>query len=253
MNALSALLALTVVACVQNADAPGAEHPEATAPSAPAWRLEEPSPVGTVPEHAVVYHTLVGHEAQIVFTTDAPLEKIVGKSNEVVGYAIAGEKENPAKLRGGCWKLPIRSLATGIPLRDEHLAGSNWLDAAKYPAIEFNLTDVESIKQIKTGDGFTTWSATLVGSMALHGVEKAFRIPDTRLSFFAASEKTKAIAEGDLLFVKCDYEVKLSDFGIHNSDVPDKVADSIRISEILRLSSKPQVSAPARKQPEGSK
>ncbi len=211
--------------------------PASTEPITP--RVAEPTPPATTPADATLYHTLAGRDAQVVFTTDAPLEKVVGKSNEVVGYAISGPKTEPAKLRGATWILPIKSFATGIPMRDEHLAGPDWLNADSFPNIQFTLTRVDDVKEVKKGEGFATYSGTLVGTMALHGVSREISVPDAKLSFFDASDKTKNIAPGDLLFIKCDYTVKLSDFGIHNPDVPQKVSDTIKLSQILRLTSQP--------------
>ena len=210
-------------------------------PAAPADatpKVQEPAPKSPVPEDATVYHTLAGGEAQVLFTTDAPLEKLSGKSNQVVGYAVSGPKDHPERLRGGVWLLPVDSLATGIPLRDEHLAGPDWLDAREHPTIEFELLRVEDVEQVKAGEGFSTWDAALVGTMTVHGKSKEVRIAGTRLTLFAESEKTKAIAPGDLLFIKCSYSIHLSDYGVTNKDIPKKVSDTVAISEILRLSTK---------------
>lgn len=210
--------------------------PTAAASAAITPREKEPQPATPVPEGAVLYHTLAGRDAQVVFTTEAPLEKIVGKSNEVVGYAIAGPTDSPAKLAGAEWLLPIKSLATGIPLRDEHLAAKEWLNADEFPNIRFVLSSVDDVKEVKKGDGFSTWSATFVGQMSMHGVTKEIRVPDVRISLFAESEKTKNIAPGNLLFIKCDYTVALSDFGVKHADVPKKVSDTVKLSQMLRLS-----------------
>ena len=183
-----------------------------------------------------VYHTLAGREAQVVFTSKAPLENIVGKSNRVVGYAVAGPVDHPAALVGAKWVLPVNTLATGIPLRDEHMCSGDWLDAEHFPQITFSLKGVENIKPVKAGEGFTTWDADLVGDMTLHGITRELRVPEARMSFLSASQSTSSIAEGDLLFIKCAYTVKLSDFGIRHKDVPGKVSDEITLSQMLRLS-----------------
>jgi hypothetical protein len=187
-----------------------------------------------------VYHTISGRQAQVTFTSKAPLESIVGKSNAVVGYAVAGPADAPALLAGAEWLLPVDSLATGIPLRDEHMAGGDWLDAGSFPVISFTLKKTENLKPVKSGEGFSTWSATLVGEMSMHGARHPFRVDDARLSFLARSAKTEEVARGDLLFLKCAYEVRLSDFGIRHKDVPDKVSDVIRLEQVLRMSTEPQ-------------
>ena len=89
---------------------------------------------------------------------------------------------------------------------------------------------------MKSGADFSTWTATLVGTMEMHGVKKPLRIEKAKISFLKASERTATIAPGDLVFIQCGYEVKLSDFGIRNDDVPGKVSDTIRLDQMLRLS-----------------
>lgn len=197
----------------------------------------EPVPAAPLPQGSVLYHTLTGREAQVVFTSDAPLEKIVGKSNAVAGFAVPGPDDKPAQLVAASWVLPVNSLATGIPLRDEHLAGDEWLDGARFPNITFTLSKVKDIKEIKRGDGFSTWSATLVGELSLKGVTRELAVEDARLSFFSESTKTAGIAPGNLIFIKCDYTIHLSDFGIQHSDVGGKVSNDVTLSQMLRLSS----------------
>lgn len=203
----------------------------------PVEQVQEPAPPATLSEGAVVYHTLTGRDAQVVFTSDAPLEKIVGKSNAVVGYAVPGPGQDPAKLESAAWILPVKSLATGIPLRDDHMVGEEWLDAKDHPTIEFVLSRTDDVKEVKRGEGFTTWSCTLVGTMKLHGVEREVSVKEARLSFFEESEKTRKIAPGNLMFLKCEYVVKLSDYGVTHADVPDKVSDEVKLTQMLRLSS----------------
>ena len=215
---------------------PIAASPAQAVDAAPPARVDEPSVPPELATRGTVYHTISGRQAQVTFTSDAPLQNIVGKSNAVVGYAVAGAADAPAKLVGARWLLPVASLATGIPLRDEHLAGDRWLDAAKFPSIEFSLEKVEDIAATKSGADFASFTATLVGTMEVHGVKKPMRVEKAKLSFLRASERTASIAPGDLLFIQCAYEVKLSDFGVANGDVPGKVADAIKLDQILRLS-----------------
>lgn len=210
--------------------------PAATGDDADPVRIDEPAPPSPLPPDAVVYHTLSGREAQVTFTSDAPLERIVGKTNAVVGYAIPGPADAPARLAAATWILPVRSLATGLPLRDEHMVSKEWFDAETYPTIRFVLSRVDDLKEIRRGEGFGTWSGTLVGKLTLHGVTRDITVTDARLSFLEASDRTKAIAPGDLLFLKCDYSVRMSEFGMRHPDVPKKVADIVEISQMLRLS-----------------
>lgn len=213
-----------------------AQPAESTKPQTPELKPYEPDVPADLAAKGTLYYTLSGGEAQVLFTSPAPLENIVGKSNRVVGYAVAGPAEGPAALVGAHWVLPVNSIATGIPLRDSHLAGEDWLDARAHPTIEFKLTRVEDIAHVKEGEGYSTWSATLIGQMTIHGVTRELRVPDTRISLLDASERTAGIAPGNLMFVKSSYAVRLSDFGITNKDVPDKVSDEIVLEQTIRLS-----------------
>lgn len=200
----------------------------------PPVRVDEPAIPADLAARGVAYHTISGQQAQVTFTSDAPLQDIVGKSNAVVGWVVVAPGDAPS-LVAGRWLLPVASLATGIPLRDEHLAGDHWLDAAAHPVIAFELERTEDVVTVKTGTDFNTVTATLVGTLEMHGMRRPLRVEKAKLSFLEASDRTKAIAPGDLVFIQCAYDVKLSEFGVVNGDVPGKVADTIRLDQILRL------------------
>lgn len=219
MRTLAALAAVALAAA-----APAAQRTDAGA------SLVVPS------EHAekgAVYHVQPGKDAQVTFTSDAPLEHIKGVSNQVVGYAVAGT-DNPADLQAGAYLLPIASLDTGIPLRDEHLQGERWLNASAYPDIAFELTRTKGAELVKDGDGYSTYAVTLVGDMSIKGVTREMEIP-ARLTFMKETERTRSRARGDLLALRCEYDVALSDFGVDGGGGP-KVADVITIDQVLFLS-----------------
>jgi polyisoprenoid-binding protein YceI len=204
----------------------------ATAP--PPAKVAEP-PVPEALADGVAYHAIAGRQAQVNFRSEAPLQNIIGKSNAVVGWVVPGLAPEPAAFRGGRWLLPVASLATGIPLRDEHLAGDHWLDAARHPVIDFRLKKVDDIVVVKEGEGFRTVACTLDGELEMHGVTRPLRVTDAKVSMLEASPRTGKIAPGDLLFIQCGYEVRLSDFGIENGDVPGKVSDTIRLEQTIRM------------------
>jgi len=185
-----------------------------------------------------MYYALPGRERQIFFESDAPLEKIKGRSNRVIGYAVA-PTDGGAVLAGGEWHLPPDSLKTGIKLRDEHLAGKDWLDAESYPHIVFQLTEVRDAELVKQTDDFRTYSVTLVGDMTIHGVTKQMVISDSRVTFLKANERTAKFAEGDLLAIRTKYSVKLSDFGVSHPVIGEKVAEEVVIDTSLYLSTVP--------------
>ena len=212
------VLALSILA----AAAPGAERTEAGS------SLVVPS------EHAeagTVYHVLPGKDAQVTFTSDAPLEHIKGVSNKVVGYVVAGEG---GKVLAGEFLLPIASLDTGIPLRDEHMQGERWLNAGSFPDISFSVKETTGVAVAKRGEGYTTYSVTLVGDMSIKGETREMKVP-ARLTFMEESDRTKSRAKGDLLALRCEYEVTLADFGVDGGGGM-KVAEVVKLDQALFFS-----------------
>lgn len=191
---------------------------------------------GDVPEGGVVYYALTGGERQVYFTSDAPLEDITGQSNQVIGYAVASEA---GRSLTGEWHLPVTSMVTGIELRDEHMAGPDWLDAASHPNIVFQLESVEDAELARETSAFRTYNVTLVGDMTIHGVTQPIFIPDATITFLSESEQTRSVAQGDLMAIRARYSVTLSDHEVSHPVIGDKVANEIEIDTALYLSTVP--------------
>jgi polyisoprenoid-binding protein YceI len=184
-----------------------------------------------------VYYVLPGKDAQVTFTSDAPLEHIKGTSNQVVGYVVVAEKEGQEgfDIVSGAFRLPVKSLDTGIPLRNEHLQGERWLNVADHPDISYKITNVTKPSEVKKDDAFTTYGARIVGEMTVNGQEKKLSA-GARITRMPASEKTRARAPGDLMAIRCSFKVELSDYGMDAATAGDKIANEIEIDTFLMLS-----------------
>lgn len=193
----------------------------------------------TLARAGTVYHALPGRDRQIYFESDAPLEDIKGQSNQVIGFAVAGPASNPAALRGGEWHLPVDSIRTGIQLRDEHLAGKDWLDAASHPDIVFQLEEVRQPSLTKDGAGYRTYEGALVGEMTIHGVTNPITITGATITLLDASDRTAKVAPGDLMLIRATYSVTLRDYEVSHPVIGDKVAETIEITTTLYLSTTP--------------
>jgi hypothetical protein len=53
------------------------------------------------------------------------------------------------------------------------------------------------------------------------------------MKYLVESETTKHIMPGDLISVVAIFDIKLSDFGITNSMIPNRVSDKIQITANL--------------------
>ena len=127
----------------------------------------------------VYYVKYPPHSAQITFTSDAPLERIVGTSNAVVGYLVAevANDEPTGKILAGAFRVPVTSFDTGIPLRDEHLRGPYFLNAAQHPEIMVEVTGSTSVAAGAKDEKSATYDVKLAGALTMRGVTKRTRFP----------------------------------------------------------------------------
>lgn len=183
------------------------------------------------------YYVHAGLDAQVTFISDAPLEHIKGTSSKVIGYAVMAQGPEFA-LAAGEFVLPVASFETGIPLRNEHLQGPRWMDAAAHPDITFVLKSTRDARESKKSESYTTYELTLVGTMTVKGVSRELEIP-ARATLMPANEQTKVRAPGDLLAIRATYDIKMSDFGIGVGDTGirvGKVSDDLTMDTFLLLS-----------------
>lgn len=181
------------------------------------------------------YLTITGKDRQVYFESNAPLENIKGQSNQVTGYAVVS-KDTPGSLAAGEWRLPVKSMKTGIDLRDEHLASADWLNSDQFPDVVFKISETKDLKEVRKSDAFATYSATLVGALTLHGVSKPFSIPNSTITLLRESAATAKVAKGDLVAIRSKFTVTLKDFGVSHPIIGEKVAKDVALDVSLFLS-----------------
>jgi polyisoprenoid-binding protein YceI len=130
------------------------------------------------------------------------LENVTAVTTALSGIAGVDREKGAAVVR---FRTLVASLKTGIDLRDEHLRGSDWLDAAKHPHIEF-----ESTRATRKDD--KTW--TVEGKFTLHGQTRPLTL-DVEVVEIPA-ELVKKAHWGDKAGLRCagQFKVKLSDYGV---------------------------------------
>ncbi len=164
-----------------------------------------------------------GGRNQASFFSTTPLEDIRGLSNDVKGKVTFNISD--IKTLKGQISVSTASIKTGIDLRDEHLRSADWLDAEKFPEITFIIKRVQDVKQL----GDNKFQIKVVGDFTLKGVTKEVTA-DATLTYLDESEQTKMRAPGDLLGVQSTFNVKLSEFGVKNKIVGQKVAEVVEVS-----------------------
>ena len=161
----------------------------------------------------------------VTFTSEAPLEDIVGTSSQVSGY-IVFDPTSPKRGGRGVLSVPVASINTGIPLRDEHLQGPAWLDTAKYPNITFHIDDSKNVKAVSKTSTFQTYDLTLVGRFSLHGRDKEIEVP-ARITYMEESAKTLQKMPGNLLAGRATFTLRLADFGISGPPGMDIIGSKV--------------------------
>ena len=146
----------------------------------------------------------------ITFESKMDVEDILGTSHSVAGSASFEGGKGSFDL-----SVPIASLDTGIEMRDEHLRGEMWMDAAKAPNITFKGSKIVA----KGGDKYE-----VVGMLAFRGVEKETTIVVTAKEIPVAAAKKFGLGETGALRVRAEFRVKLSDFGVQ---IPEMAAAKV--------------------------
>lgn len=169
----------------------------------------------------------------VSFESRAPLEDIIGSTNQIEGYLVF-DPGNPSKGGRGHFVVPVSSLKTGIPLRDEHLQGAMWLDAAGHPEITLVIEAIEDVEPVKVTEEFKTYDVRVVGEFSLHGKTKSVSIPG-RITYMPESEVTRQKMPGDLLAARASFEVDLEDYGVEGMAgiVGSKVSETITVDVSL--------------------
>jgi polyisoprenoid-binding protein YceI len=108
---------------------------------------------------------LAGGESKVQFVSDAPLERITGATTRVTGK-IELDPAAPGQARGEI-AVPVAWIRTNNDLRDEHLRSDSWLDAARFPNVQFTLAGVSGIGALSLDQ---STSAEVRGKLSVHGV-----------------------------------------------------------------------------------
>jgi polyisoprenoid-binding protein YceI len=163
-----------------------------------------------------------GGRNQATFFSTTPLEDINGLTNDVKGTVTFNVSD--LKTLKGKISVSVASIKTGINLRDEHLQSADWLNAAAHPEISLTIKSVGDVKVLADNK----LEAKVTGDITINGVTKEVT-SDATLTFLDESEMTKSRAPGDLLGVQAKFKVKVSEFGVNNKLVGQKVAEVVEV------------------------
>ena len=162
------------------------------------------------------------------YTSDADLETISGTSVQVSG-TIATDLKDPSKTSGS-FTIPVTSLLSGVPMRDEHMAGKDWLNAAEFPNITFAIKSLKLKGDNKALTAGSSVQADATGEFTLHGVTKTITIP-VRASYREIAAGQVYGLEGNILRIETTFGIKLSDYGVNiPAGLTAKVANELTLT-----------------------
>ena len=164
---------------------------------------------------------------QATFLSEARYENITGLTNDVWGKVSFDAKDIKSTLTGEV-SISVSSIKTGIEKRDEHLQSVSWLNSEKYPTIMFKIKEVNRIDLVEDN----LLKIVVLGEFNLHGKTNLV-YANVTMKYTQENDVTKTIMQGDLLSIVAKFEIKLSDYGITNSLIDNRVSDKIELTANL--------------------
>ncbi|UCG32911.1 MAG: YceI family protein [Phycisphaerales bacterium] len=176
-----------------------------------------------VPVTAKVTYYDIGKNGEnkinIAWESRAAIETMVGRTVEAHGL-VRWDAENPAES-GIEVSVPVRSIKTGIELRDQHMYSGDWLDAERYPEVGFKTTRVEPVK-----DKDNAW--VLHGVFSCHGVDQQMKIEAEVKELPARPDLENYGYVGDIVHVTAKFDVNVAEHGVQiPKNLAAKVAETV--------------------------
>lgn len=153
----------------------------------------------------------IGHHPKfinITFESQADIETIIGTTNAAKGTVKADLEKWTGSVS---LSVPVKSLKTGIDMRDEHLRSADWMDEKKFPEITFVSKKVEPVRDAKN-------RVKATGDFTMHGVSKEMTVTVEWKELPAEAIEKAQFPPGRWLKFSMEFPVKLADHGVK---IPD--------------------------------
>lgn len=157
----------------------------------------------------------------ITWESRATVETMIGTTVQCNGVAVWDADVAKCSIAAA---VPVASISSGIPLRDEHMRSKDWLDAESYPTITFITKKVEASR--------VQGEYVLTGDFTCKGVTKEIQV-NAKVTTIPAKKGLEQYGfVGDILHLETKFPVKLADHNIHppQSIAGVKVADTVTVT-----------------------
>jgi len=164
----------------------------------------------------------------VSFTSDAPIELIVGKTSVIKGSINIDESLDLSKPFTAVFEVDLASIDTGIALRNEHMR-DNFLETKKFPKAVFTVKNQPGVTGVLKDRQKMTIKAT--GDFALHGVTVKKSVP-VDITFYKSCKDTQDKFEFcDLIQIKSTFNIAFKDHAIKRPEVVfQKLADTVVVT-----------------------
>lgn len=167
------------------------------------------------------------HRDSVSFTSDAPIELIVGRTNKVTGKIDLDDSLDLSKMPlNAQFEVDLTSIDTGIPLRNTHMR-DNFLETGKYPKAIFKMTSIGTPVTLKDGQ---TAKLKTTGEFSLHGKTVKRDIP-VDVTFRRTCKEQGKFDNCDLIQIRSTFPIAFKDYAIQRPEIVfQKLADTVIVT-----------------------
>ncbi len=190
----------------------------------------------------------------VSFTSDAPVELILGNTNKVSGKISIDDSLDFSKQPfSASFDVDLASIDTGIPLRNEHMR-DNFLETKKYPKANFTVKSVSAPQtQLKAGKKITVQA---VGTFTIHGKSVVKTVPVDVTYLAPCSQPGVKFPDCGMIQIRAELPVAFKDHDIKRPEIVfQKLADTVfvKISATARQVKEQEKGSPKAKKEKGAK
>lgn len=147
----------------------------------------------------------------VTFTSHAPLETILGRTSALYGYVFLN-LDSLSEKADARFECDLSTLTTGMSDRDINMLSDTYLAIDSFPTASFNLLRIKKADvEVLNNEGQALLSGR--GEFTLRGVLDTVNV-DITMTYFTENEVTATRLPGDLLKMKAEFDIRMSDYGI---------------------------------------
>ena len=149
----------------------------------------------------------------VQFRTTAPLEDIVGTTNQVSGVLKADRRNLTGPGTAARLEVDLGSIKTGIEMRDGHVAKA--LGADKAPVAVFTLERIKSASA-RSLEPNVPVDVVAEGTFELKGVRRKIEVP-ARITYVPKGGPFSQVRPGNFVKLVANFDVPLADYGVERT------------------------------------